>query len=72
MLPAMFGIGHLLFSLTHILTVTCTRCYDEIKGTQDRKIYSHADSQILSYAASQHHSESRIYMSLLVQNWWCK
>ena len=34
--------------LTHTLTITCTCCYDEIKGTQDLKIYSHADSQILS------------------------
>ena len=30
--------------LSHTLTITCTCCYDEIKGTQDLKIYSHADS----------------------------
>ena len=30
------------------LTVSCTCWYDEIKGTQDLKIYSHADSLILS------------------------
>ena len=35
-------------SYTHTLTITCTCCYDEIKGTQDLKIYSHADSLILS------------------------
>ena len=48
---ATFGIEHLLFGLTHILTltITCTCCYDEIKGTQDLKIYSHADSVILSH-----------------------
>ena len=31
--------------LTHTLTITCTYCYDEIKGTHDLKIYSHADSR---------------------------
>ena len=36
----------------HRLTITCTCCYDEIKGTQDRKIYSHADSLILSRCLS--------------------
>ena len=30
----------------------CTCCYDEIKGIQDLKIYSHADSLILSVPAS--------------------
>ena len=30
------------------LTITCTCCYDEIKGTRDLKIYSDADSQNLS------------------------
>ena len=35
-------------SHTHALTVTCICYYDEIKGTQDLKIYSHAHSQILS------------------------
>ena len=43
-----------LYTLTlthsHTLTITCTCCYDEIKGTQDLKIYSHADSLILSPA----------------------
>ena len=34
-------------NLTHILTITCT-CYDEIKGIQDLKICSHADSFSLS------------------------
>ena len=34
--------------LSPSLSITCTCCYDEIKGTQDLKIYSHADSQILS------------------------
>ena len=33
-------------SHTHPLTITCTCCYVEIKGTQDLKIYSHADSLI--------------------------
>ena len=48
---------HLLFSLTH--TLTCTCCYDEIKGIQDHKIHSHADSLILS----SHHSNvaTRLY-----------
>ena len=32
----------------HTLTITCTCCYDDIKGTQDRMIYPHADSLILS------------------------
>ena len=31
-------------SHSHTLTITCTCCYDETKGTQDLKIYSHADS----------------------------
>ena len=26
----------------------CLRCYDEVKGTQDTKIYAHSDSLILS------------------------
>ena len=30
------------------LTITCTCCCDEVKGVQDLKIYSHADSQIRS------------------------
>ena len=30
------------------LTISCTCCCDEIKGVQDLKIYSHADSLILS------------------------
>ena len=38
-------------SHSHSLTITCTCCYDEIKGTQDLKIYSHADSQILSLSS---------------------
>ena len=33
---------------SHTLTITCTCCYGEIKVTQDLKIYSHADPQILS------------------------
>ena len=53
---ATFGIGHLLFGLTHILThslsLTCTCCYDETKGTQDLKIYSRADSLSLSHPLS--------------------
>ena len=32
--------------------MTCACCYDEIKGTQDLRIYSHADSQILSALCS--------------------
>ena len=45
------GITH---SFTHILilTITCTCCYDEIKGTPDLKIYSHADAQIDSLNSS--------------------
>ena len=35
-------------SLSHTLTITCTCCYDEIKATQDLKIYSHAGSLIRS------------------------
>ena len=35
-------------SHTHTLTISCTCCYDEIKGIQDLKIYSNADSLILS------------------------
>ena len=36
-----------VYTRTRTITITCTCCYDEIKGTQDLKIYSHADSQIL-------------------------
>ena len=36
------------YSHSHTLAITCTCCYDEIKRTQDLKIYSHADSLILS------------------------
>ena len=39
---------------THTLTITCTGCYDEIKATQDLKIYSHADAQILSHCITAH------------------
>ena len=35
-------------TLTLSLTINCTCCCDEIKGTQDLKIYSHAHSLILS------------------------
>ena len=51
--PQTCGTEHLLFNLSslftysHTLTITCTCCYDEIKGTQDPKI-SHAHSLILS------------------------
>ena len=51
--PQTCGTEHLLFNLSslftysHTLTITCTCCYDEIKGTQDPKIYSHAHSLIL-------------------------
>ena len=41
--------GSVFASLPHCLscfTITCTCCYDEIKGTQDLKIYSHAHSLI--------------------------
>ena len=41
-------------SYTHTLALIITShhacCYDEIKGTQDVKIYSHADSLILALA----------------------
>ena len=36
------------YSHSHTLTINCTCCDDEIKGTQDLKIYSHAHSLILS------------------------
>ena len=36
------------YSHSHTLSITCTCCYDEIKGTQDLKIYSHAHSRILA------------------------
>ena len=39
-------------SLTHTLTITCTCCFDGIYGAQDLKIYSHADSPILSQPLS--------------------
>ena len=38
-------------SHSHTLTITYTCCYDEIKRTQDLKLYSHAHSLILSLAA---------------------
>ena len=37
---------------THTLTITCICYYDEIKGTQDLEICSHAHSQILSHCVS--------------------
>ena len=38
------------YSHSHALAVTCTRCYDEIKGTQDQDIFlcSFSDSLTLS------------------------
>ena len=33
---------------SHTLPITCTYCYDEIKGTQDQDLVSHARSLILS------------------------
>ena len=47
--PSLFTLSQ---SHTHILTITCTWCYDEIKGTQHLKICSHADSLILSRVVS--------------------
>ena len=42
-----FGLG-ICASASLTLTTSCTCCYDEIKGTQDLKIDSHAHSLILS------------------------
>ena len=42
----------LFFSLALTHTITCTCCYDEIKGIQHLKIYSHAHSLILSLGLS--------------------
>ena len=40
-------------SVSHyLLTITCTCCYDETKGTQDLKICSHAHSLILTVPAA--------------------
>ena len=44
--------AHTLIHRTHTLTLTCTCCYDEIKGTQELKIYYHTDSQIHSHPPS--------------------
>ena len=41
----------LSYSYSHTLPITCTYCYDEIKGTQDQ-IYSHADSLTHSLTAA--------------------
>ena len=38
------GGSYQITEVINTLTITCTCCYDEIKGTQDLKIYSHADS----------------------------
>ena len=47
MVSCLLGID-CLHTLSLIDTLHYTCCYDEIKGTQDLKIYSHADSQILT------------------------
>jgi len=59
---------HLLFSLTHTLTITitCPCCYDEFKGTQDLKIYSYADSQILSLCDPRGCSVISLYHRLYI------
>ena len=43
--PCLFTHTH---THTHTVTIPCTCCHDEIKGIQDLKIFSHADSLILS------------------------
>ena len=44
-----------VYTHTHTLTITCTCCYDVINGIQDLKIYSHADSLIISLSVSPLH-----------------
>ena len=51
--PLSLFVGH---TLSLFLSLSCTCCYDEIKGIQDLKICSHADSQILSLCCSTHES----------------
>ena len=62
-------LSHCLFlSMSLSFSITCTCCYDEIKGTQDLKIYSHADSQILSLSFSTHfHSLSHSLYTLTLR-----
>ena len=53
-----------LYTLTitrsHTLLITCTCCYDEIKGTQDQDLYSYSFSDSLSqYAAHTHVQDGR-------------
>ena len=73
-------IKHLLFSLTHTLTITFTCCYEVINGIQNLKIYSHADSLIffahthLSLCSKDAIDRSRCVriggcLAVLVKNW---
>ena len=56
-LPVSVSVSH---CLTHSLLITCTCCFDENKGTQDLKIYSHAEflirSIIFPRPSSMHYS----------------
>ena len=55
-------------SHTHIPTISCTCCYDEIKGIQDLKIYSHADSLslslFLSLSVTKYHNATLLFSLL--------
>ena len=55
-------------SLTHYHLCSCACCYDEIKGTQDLKIYSHADSQILSLSLASHTHTHSLSLVLVVND----
>ena len=53
-------------STSHALLISCTCCYDEIKGNQDLKNYSHADS--LSVSLSGWRIQLLIHTSLHTHN----
>ena len=51
---ALWNLSDASYLHSHTLTITCTCCYDKIKGTQYLKTYSPADSLILSWALYPH------------------
>ena len=50
----------------HSLTISCTWCYDEIKGIQNLEIYSRADSLIFSLSCPVHFPLSLCHATLLL------
>ena len=64
-----YGTHRCCVTLTPLLllppSLSLVPCYDEIKGTQDRKIYSHADSQILSLIPSPYLSPTLVLVVMI-------